>query len=636
MSLIRTVYPTLIADYDGISTAAISDGTSGALTPFPDANCLYYMLWCPNVRTTYVDEIIGPIRWQVDVPTTDGGAYDWWQDTASNYRREMAGSVLGQNTYGMCKALLPASGDSHLIPPSVLNAGARQTLAAGAAFAESMTVTSGAFDRPDFEAIIGGDLAYPLGTSTQGFWVQQQQVKHYVNGTLYNGSNPPVAGDDWYMDVWYLVKFIPSTLFSVNPLSPGRWAGLYWPYSRVDTGSANAGYRREMVFLDYECAGTRFDFGSHTYQLIAVGSHSWTFAGGTSGPELMATSGQWSYGSVSIPFGVKWYHSLSGSVPDLVSVTLRYGVEHALLTLEFKSAFATTNGINTKISYTPKADGNYLVSTTDTHTGDTLTHCDLGCFDQEFTTEFVRVDWDVNSADWDGETYDSYTYRKGNVAGTPSPSAEAPPKIFVTRKNIGSGITSVPFDSGSGNWTVPSGVTCVVIEGWGGGGGGGGGNNAGGGTAGSGGGGGGYFRKTIKVTPGDSIAYSVGAGGAAGIEGNPGTNGTAGGTTTIAGGTYTANGGAAGQTASTGTPAGGTASGGDTNTTGSSGGGAVSNVGGTGGGSPNGGATVAGTLPNASFVATGNAPGGGAPGGAGGVNGTNGGAGCSGRVKFSY
>ena len=196
------------------------------------------------------------------------------------------------------------------------------------------------------------------------------------------------------------------------------------------------------------------------------------------------------------------------------------------------------------------------------------------------------------------------------------------------------GLMADVYTSGSGNWIAPSdGV--VLAKGNGAGGGGGGGNNAGGGGAGSGGGGGGYFEVEIAVTEGQSLAYVVGTGGAGGTEGNPGTNGTAGGATTIDGGTYTANGGAAGQTASTGTPAGGTASGGDVNTTGSNGGGAVSNVGGTGGASPNGGATATGTAPNGTPL-SGNAPGGGGAGGAGGVNGTDGGAGANGQVSFDF
>ena len=98
--------------------------------------------------------------------------------------------------------------------------------------------------------------------------------------------------------------------------------------------------------------------------------------------------------------------------------------------------------------------------------------------------------------------------------------------------------------TGSGNWTVPPGVTSVTVEMWGGGGGGGYKytpvSNAG---RGGGGGGGGYSRATLTVTPG-SIAYSVGDGGNGGDATTP-ANATAGGNTTF-GSVATANGGGAG------------------------------------------------------------------------------------------
>lgn len=78
----------------------------------------------------------------------------------------------------------------------------------------------------------------------------------------------------------------------------------------------------------------------------------------------------------------------------------------------------------------------------------------------------------------------------------------------------------------SGNFTVPSGVTTITVECWGGGGAGGGStsdNNGGGG-----GGGGAYASKTISVTPGDVIPFTVGAGGTTGTG-----NGSNGGTTTF-------------------------------------------------------------------------------------------------------
>ncbi len=64
----------------------------------------------------------------------------------------------------------------------------------------------------------------------------------------------------------------------------------------------------------------------------------------------------------------------------------------------------------------------------------------------------------------------------------------------------------------SGTFTVPAGITTIVVECWGGGGGGGG--NNGFDTAGSGGSGGSYAKKTMTVTPGTNYTVTVGAGGA--------------------------------------------------------------------------------------------------------------------------
>lgn len=88
--------------------------------------------------------------------------------------------------------------------------------------------------------------------------------------------------------------------------------------------------------------------------------------------------------------------------------------------------------------------------------------------------------------------------------------------------------------AGSGNWTVPAGVTKVWIEVWGGG---------AGGNYYSGGGGGAYVSGIITVTAGSDIFYSVGAGGAGGFDNA--TNGTLSSITSDAGITLTAQGGVA-------------------------------------------------------------------------------------------
>ncbi len=84
--------------------------------------------------------------------------------------------------------------------------------------------------------------------------------------------------------------------------------------------------------------------------------------------------------------------------------------------------------------------------------------------------------------------------------------------------------------STSGTFTVPSGVTSILVESWGGGGAGGG--AAGNGThSGGGGGGGAYNSGTISVIPGNSYPVTVGTGG----NGFSGANGSAGGASSFNG-----------------------------------------------------------------------------------------------------
>jgi hypothetical protein len=112
------------------------------------------------------------------------------------------------------------------------------------------------------------------------------------------------------------------------------------------------------------------------------------------------------------------------------------------------------------------------------------------------------------------------------------------------------GPRGVQFFESHGTFTVPAGVTSVVIELWGGGG------AAGMGVqfASGGGGGGGYVRTVVAVSPGQVIPVAVGQGGAASCE----VDGGAGGDTSF-GGLAIAGGGQGGSVAGQG-GAGGTAS----------------------------------------------------------------------------
>lgn len=214
--------------------------------------------------------------------------------------------------------------------------------------------------------------------------------------------------------------------------------------------------------------------------------------------------------------------------------------------------------------------------------------------------------------------------------------------------------TTETISSGSGNWTVPCGVTSITVECWGAGGGGGAGTDTG--LPGGSGGGGGAYAKTsgIVVVPGALIPYSVGAGGALGDKAPGGNGGNTTWNTTVvvaAGGTGGAvDGGAVGTggttVASTGTVkyAGGSGAAGFA-TRGGGGGGsagdaaagntAVGTAGGiavtNGGAGGNGGS---GTGVAGSNGGTPGAGGGGAGRRSGG--GTKGGAGANGQIKITY
>lgn len=131
------------------------------------------------------------------------------------------------------------------------------------------------------------------------------------------------------------------------------------------------------------------------------------------------------------------------------------------------------------------------------------------------------------------------------------------------------------YTSGSGTYTVPSGVRALYVECVGGGGGAGGVDGQGAGTAAASGGGGGagYCAKLITSLEA-SYSYAVGAGGAGGTAGA--NNGSAGDASTFSGGTVSMSagggGGGAGVTAAShagGSPGdAGTSSGGDLNLTG--------------------------------------------------------------------
>lgn len=184
----------------------------------------------------------------------------------------------------------------------------------------------------------------------------------------------------------------------------------------------------------------------------------------------------------------------------------------------------------------------------------------------------------------------------------------------VTTKTTGSGTIG----------PIPAGVTTVKAECWGSG------ASGGGSLIATGGGGGEYAAEfALAVTPGNSYAYSVGAGGAAGPLANNGNNSTFAGDSV----TVTAHGGSGSATGGTG-GAGGTGSTNSSHFNGGTGGANAAEIGGGGGGgsggtSATGNAGQHGSLTVDTGGAGGTAVSGGGAGGAGGSNSGNGVAGSA-------
>ncbi len=184
----------------------------------------------------------------------------------------------------------------------------------------------------------------------------------------------------------------------------------------------------------------------------------------------------------------------------------------------------------------------------------------------------------------------------------------------------------------SGTFTVPSGVTRIMVEVWGGGGGGGAGYNPSG-TQGGGGGGGGYGKQVFTVSAGANYTVSVGNGGA----GSTGSGALAGGTSSF-GALISASGGSPGTDAGATKGAGGTGGTsaalvnlpGEAGNQFSSSGPIQSQAG--GGASPYGGSGGVGGM----VAVPGGAPGGGGGGGGAFPEGWPGGDGAKGRVIVYY
>lgn len=612
----RSVTPSFIADYEGISDTTWTAGTTGNTTE--NFNCYYAEINTSSRRDASVAVIMAPVRFTVYSPASDGGTFDYWIRKGGISATTVYDFIYGGGVDPITTGMIPSGSHCEFVDDEAYVGGpVGTTLFSTSLFPYPVYATTA-------DATFSSGLNIDPGYMTR----EPYAFAHRVNGSIVGSVVMTIAAanvkcivtasDTYEIDVWYRIAFTSNTAL---PATPGK-AVAYFHTTHVSTGSrrkrfgANSHYN--IVFANVNFAPA-FNMLTQTYELTVAGHTGWYLIAGSNGPAaMMDRYGYWHGGADN---GFAYIQNTRGTIYDgqWSKITLTWNSEIAYATVEMRS---TSSVVSNRVYYyrSTTASTEYRTRTTSTDYG-SIDSSFYGFFNQSGTTTFEYIeDIALNPA---GAT----VIGDGNsttAAVTVTRPADVPTSLTFTR--IARPTTgSTTYDSGSGDFIVPPLKTILTMEGWGGGGGGGGGGSGGAFQGASGGAQGGYFIKTISVSPGDVITWSVGT---AGVGGAIDNDGTAGGATTISGGTYTANGGAKGVSASALATAGGTATGGDTNTTGLSGAGrGASAEGGNGGGGALGGSAEG--IAGADAVAPANGGGGGAKNAAGG-NGANG------RVKFSY
>jgi len=116
-NIYRTMWPAVIADYEGLSSQAWSTGSfyarSSHLNSSPYTwtfsgelwDCLYHVFEVEPSSSTYASVIMEPLRFTIDDPASNGGNYDYW-----------SGGPVTFESLAKCVSptFLPASGRSHI------------------------------------------------------------------------------------------------------------------------------------------------------------------------------------------------------------------------------------------------------------------------------------------------------------------------------------------------------------------------------------------------------------------------------------------------------------------------------------------------------------------------------------------
>jgi hypothetical protein len=395
-SITRAVYAESISDYESLSTASWSTGTTGFTTDF-HANCLYHHYTTTDRRTVPVDNILNPIRWYMAMPTTNGGTYDRWAKSRDFGASSLSVPTLNDGRYQ--HALDFALYASNIAPV--------HTLLVSGSHAEFRDGHADLTGRPL-------PILCPWNTLVDGVWPPNLQsisalpawanstfctihaARHYVNGVAVGPTeiNPGpdfwrfavAEGDEYYLDVWYRIYSTTNT-----QTGPGK-ACAFIPLTRVSDGSrmirtqvnSNLSWLPNLTFSNVDFSPA-FNYKEQTFQITIAGHTGWTLKDGTDGPHKMLTDTPW---TAVIQNGfIRWI--APGSHYYVKRFDFNWAQEIPYLYLYGTENLTAHSG---PLIYKPRSDGTYRSSTVATGIG-TINHAPMGRFAQSGTTTFDLVPW---------------------------------------------------------------------------------------------------------------------------------------------------------------------------------------------------------------------------------------------------
>ncbi len=414
----RTVFASYIADYESISNATWSTGTTGGTNNF---NCFYFHQTVTNQRTSTGEWILNPIRWSVDNSEVAGSNYDHWEDigdtvsgfssdnrlqwrpqkTPSNqlYNTVGSGAIahsstwmttnshcdFGQNIGRLMFVPFIQQGQTNRGSPSAWIESALQSIASSTPIMQNL---------PSCVVVDIARLNFRVnGTVSSTFY---ENLPHLTlpNTTIIDSVS---KGDTIDIDVWYRIKKKP---LAFNPTTAGKFvyyiqttrvsngSRRMWPYPG-DNGLTNIDYGGTIplvVFSNIDMSPS-FNRDQQTYNVTIAGHSGWTLKDGSNGPHKIASAGGWLKES-GLGF-LKWTAPAGNAYVQ--AIELRYDSEIPRIVFTLGSTLRTTIGTD-YLFYRPTNTGDYSTNSVSKEYGN-VNHAPSGVFNQAGTTTFDLVTW---------------------------------------------------------------------------------------------------------------------------------------------------------------------------------------------------------------------------------------------------